>query len=112
MKRTPLKRKTPLRAKRGFVRVPLSRNGHRSAGWTRSRRWCFDRAGDRCEVRRAEGCTGRAEHAHHIRLRSQGGSDDPANLLAVCHACHEWVHKNRDEARKHGWIIDSKSDAA
>src|SRR3546814_5152843 len=29
-----------------------------------------------CEVGRAECCTGRAEHRHHRRLRSQGGSDD------------------------------------
>ena len=24
--------------------------------------------------------------------RSQGGSDDASNLLAVCHQCHEWIH--------------------
>lgn len=112
MKRTPLRRKTPLRARQGFVRVPLSAKGHKSAGWSKSQRWCFDRAHGRCEVRRHPDCTGRAEHAHHMRLRSQGGSDDPANLLAVCHLCHEWVHGHRAEARAAGWIIDRQSGAA
>jgi hypothetical protein len=92
VKRTPLKRKTPLRAKRGMVRVPLRAKGRRSAGWNRSRQWTLDRAHGRCEALVHEDCTKRAEHVHHILMRSQGGSDDPANLLACCHLCHHWIH--------------------
>ncbi|HEY6004453.1 MAG TPA: HNH endonuclease signature motif containing protein [Anaeromyxobacter sp.] len=38
----------------------------------------------RCQV---PGCSRRAVHAHHIIPRSQGGTDDPENLVALC-ACH------------------------
>jgi hypothetical protein len=34
-----------------------------------------------CQV---PGCSHRAVHSHHIVLRSQGGSDDPVNLVALC----------------------------
>jgi hypothetical protein len=38
----------------------------------------------RCRV---PGCSRRAVHAHHVRPRSRGGSDEPWNLVALC-ACH------------------------
>jgi len=39
----------------------------------------------RCQV---PGCSRRAAlHAHHIHSRAQGGSDDPANQVALC-PCH------------------------
>jgi hypothetical protein len=102
----PLRRRTPLpRGTRGLVRVPLTIRGRRSAGWHRSRQWCFDRAHGRCEAHiAAAACTGRAEHAHHILMRSQGGSDDPANLLAVCHGCHRWIHDHTGWAYERGFL--------
>lgn len=91
--------------KRGLVRVPLKIRGRRSAGWNRSRQWCFERAAGRCEAQVwAADCTGRAEHALHMQLRSQGGSDDPANLLAVCHRCHRWIHDNPAAAQGLGLL--------
>jgi hypothetical protein len=110
VKRTPLTRRTPLRARRGLVRVPLRVKGKRSAGWHRSRQWCFDRAKGRCEAHvAAASCTGRAEHAHHRMLRSQGGSDDPANLLAVCHRCHDWIHRNPAWSYERGFLLHRKA---
>ncbi len=100
----PLRRLTPLRAKRGLVRVPLRVKGKRSAGWHRSRQWCIDRAHGLCEAQASVACTGRAEHVHHILLRSQGGSDDPANLLAVCHRCHRWIHDYPERSYREGWL--------
>ncbi|HYG69033.1 MAG TPA: HNH endonuclease signature motif containing protein, partial [Anaeromyxobacteraceae bacterium] len=38
----------------------------------------------RCQ---APGCSRWAVHAHHIIPRSQGGTDDPWNLVALC-GCH------------------------
>jgi hypothetical protein len=47
----------------------------------------FERDEYRCQV---PGCTRRAElQGHHIIFRSQGGSDDPSNLVAVCYAHHQ-----------------------
>ena len=34
-------------------------------------------------------------HVHHVRPRSEGGSDDPSNLVSVCVACHSKIHGGR-----------------
>ena len=90
-RRTWLRRVTPLRARvrrRDHADRPL-------AVW--------------CEIAHAPVCTGRAQHRHHVRLQSQGGSGGPT--LDCCLACHRFAHDNRDLARAHGWIIDRKSAA-
>ncbi len=38
-----------------------------------------------CQV---PGCSRRATHAHHIIPKSQGGTDDPSNLVGLCTAHH------------------------
>jgi hypothetical protein len=46
---------------------------------------------------RVPGCSLAANHAHHIRFLSEGGSDDPSNLISLCAAHHlHGVHM--------GWI--------
>jgi hypothetical protein len=41
----------------------------------------------RCQV---PGCSARRNlEVHHILFRSQGGTDDPANLLTLCHTHHQ-----------------------
>jgi len=53
------------------------------------------RARDRhfCQV---PGCSRAAVHAHHIKPRSQGGSDDPENLISLCAAHHLYgIHGGR-----------------
>jgi len=40
-----------------------------------------------------EGCERRlARHLHHIIPRSEGGSDHPENLMALCIQCHIEIH--------------------
>jgi hypothetical protein len=47
-----------------------------------------------CQV---PGCSRAAAHAHHLRFRSAGGSDDAENLVALCAAHHlHGVHR--------GWV--------
>ena len=42
------------------------------------------------------GCGRPAAHAHHIVLRSQGGSDDESNLTSLCAAHHlRGIHMGR-----------------
>lgn len=60
-----------------------------------------------CEVRIDDACSGRAEHRHHRKMRSQGGSDDPSNLLAVCWACHRWIHDHPSVSYGRGWLVRS-----
>jgi len=54
------------------------------------RRAVLARGGHRCQVR---GC-GRTQNLeiHHIRPRSEGGSNKPDNLAVVCGLCHPLLH--------------------
>ena len=54
----------------------------------------YERDGWRCAV---PGCTCTGPlNAHHIKLRSQGGSDEPSNLITVCFFHHiEFIHNAR-----------------
>jgi hypothetical protein len=76
----------------------------RNAVYARSRKEVADRCGGRCEARVEGVCTGWHEHTHHRRLRSQGGSDDPSNLVACCNRCHDWAHRNPVHAEALGLI--------
>lgn len=51
-----------------------------------------------------------AAHVHHRKLRSQGGSDSPANLAALCLPCHGWCHAHPADAVADGWIVRSYGD--
>lgn len=48
---------------------------------------------------------------HHRKLRSQGGKDEPCNLIAVHHKCHnlgtDSIHNQPEKSRVKGWIVPS-----
>jgi len=47
-------------------------------------------------VAKVPGCSRAAVHAHHIIPRSQGGTDDPENLVSLCAAHHlHGIHGGR-----------------
>lgn len=58
----------------------------------------------RCEAAVEGVCTSVAQHRHHIKLRSAGGTNDPSNLLDVCLRCHDHIHRNPAWAMAHGFI--------
>ena len=57
-----------------------------------------DRSRGCCEAASEAPCGARgvhpADHIHHVKMRSQGGSNDLSNLLHVCTAAHVWIHAN------------------
>lgn len=61
------------------------------------------RSENRCEARLA-GCTGTAEHVHHILRRSQGGTNDLANLLHCCFSCHQTIHRSVTRSEEMGFL--------
>lgn len=53
---------------------------------------------------------------HHRKLRSQGGDNSAANLVALCGSgttgCHGWAHHNRDAAARAGWVVQPWAEPA
>lgn len=48
----------------------------------------YERQNGKCII-----CGNDIEHYHHVRLRSDRGSDTQENLVGVCKECHEKLHK-------------------
>jgi predicted HNH restriction endonuclease len=44
---------------------------------------------------------------HHIKPRSQGGSDWEGNIAPVCYNCHTEIHNDPKAAREEGFILSS-----
>lgn len=102
MRRTPLKRKTPLRGASALRRSPMKQ--------TRSKKLAVPKEvysevvlrDGGCVARRLVpdiACYGRLD-PHHVLRRSQGGLDTADNLVTLCRAHHDWVHANPARARQ------------
>lgn len=56
-------------------------------------------------------CGQRATQVHHRRLVTQGGHRTlPANVIASCGLCHDWIHHNVAKAAELGLLVQSDSD--
>ena len=116
LRRTPIRRKTPLKAKQGKSQKPQrpprrtparavrTPDGHAPCeSWTAVRKILFDRAGGRCELCGAK-ITLETMEGHHRQTRSVG-PDCPANGLGLCARCHhDEVHARPEIATENGWI--------
>jgi 5-methylcytosine-specific restriction endonuclease McrA len=49
-----------------------------------------------------------AVHPHHRLRRSQGGTNDLENLLAVCSDCHALIHEQPTLSYRNGWLLRGK----
>jgi 5-methylcytosine-specific restriction endonuclease McrA len=71
------------------------------------------RDGYRCRAKIRGICSGDYEDVHELVMRSAGGSIiDPANCIAVCRRCHDWIHLHKSEAFDLGLIQSPKQEAA
>lgn len=69
-----------------------------------------ERSRGRCEAcGRHRGASG---VVHHRKLRAQGGTHDPANLMVLHDGCHRFAHANPAWAMAHGWIVSGWGDPA
>ena len=77
---------------RGFKGVGLFKStAFRRAPTPRLRMEVLTRDGRRCRIcgRRPDDNIDIELHVHHIRPWARGGVTDPANLITLCHTCHE-----------------------
>lgn len=108
MKRTPLRRTTPL-ARTSRLRP---RSGKRAAEYVARRKFVRDfLAGRQCEARDLGGCFG-AMTVHEAGVkRSHGGAIVPGpkadaqgqHFMAMCSHHNGWVEDHPAEARRRGW---------
>lgn len=102
MKRTPLKRKSPLAVDRTLTRKPMqrkqkpSRRNKKETTYTKSlREEVFERDGGVCQL-----CGRFGEQIHHTVPRGRfyyqwytfTDVNNPINLMLVCHKCHDAIH--------------------
>lgn len=74
-------------------------------------RMVIARADGHCEAMIiAAGCTGRAEHLHHRKLRSQGGEHTVENVVHICHRCHRWIHHHPAQSYEWGLLVKGSHD--
>ena len=68
----------------------------------------------KCQIAIPGICRGEATHKHHRKLRKHGGTDEAANLLALCGTgtlgCHGYVHANPAISYERGWLVHSWDD--
>ena len=55
---------------------------------------------------RCRGCAKPAEEVHHMIYRSQGGTDDPDNLVSLCRFCHQQAH-GLHNAKLPAWVLQA-----
>lgn len=109
MKRTALRRRTAIHRGTPLKRSPIARKSakqrRRDRELEKSRKVVMQRSHGKCEV---PTCGRDGVHLHHRRLRSQGGSNLPGNLLLLCLEHHSLIHRNPAWAAAAGLIETTK----
>ena len=73
----------------------------RMYGFANAKAYVLSRDNYACQCCKAKGKGVRLE-VHHVVYRSQGGSDNPDNLITLCVKCHEAVHKEKLQLKAKG----------
>lgn len=69
----------------------------------------MERARWHCEAR-TPACQNHPVQWHHRRMRSQLGRHEVVNGLAVCPACHGWIHAHPADSYASGWLVRSTEE--
>lgn len=124
MKRTPLKRKTPMkRGQKPMKRTPLKRQSssksakqNRTSYSSAKKEYMHGREGKKNHCERCEGLIGMDCLDLHHKAGRSGSSENEhgemernlynkATFMAVCRVCHDWIHRHPKESREAGWLI-------
>lgn len=68
--------------------------------WDQARKRILTRDRHLCQVCLAGGRVAPANEVDHVKPKSQGGTDDDANLQAICTPCHKAKTAREGHARK------------
>lgn len=111
MKRSPLKRKTPLKPgkplqrkttlKRGGKLKPRSRKRQQQYDSYLPKRQAYLREHPICEI---PGCCSPSSDIHHVAKRNGDRLLDEPRWLAVCRECHGHIETHRDWAYQEGFL--------
>lgn len=77
-----------------IVNPDVAGTGYQSGvqkGFYNIKAFVLDRDGYKCQSKQKIKHSEKL-HIHHIVFRSNGGSDEPNNLITLCEACHENLH--------------------
>lgn len=114
MRRSRLKRRTPLRRGRSKLKRSRLSAGKGNPVPPSARLALEERSGGRCEacdVEPLDGCSRKAEHPHHRRAKGPAGRADHSltNLLAVSATHHRWIHEHPADSYRLGLLERSYS---
>ena len=57
-----------------------------------------------CEVNMTGLCTQKSTDVHHVAGRIGSLLLDETQWIAVCRACHDFIHTHPKDARERGWL--------
>ena len=105
MKRSPLKRKTPLKRSGKLRPVSKKRAGQNKVYSARRREFLLKHLYDCCPVMMAiknewHGVT----DVHHVQNRESERLNDVSQWMAVSREGHIYLHNHPNTARMHGWL--------
>ena len=98
MKRTPLKRKTPLK-RGGRLRLVSKKRAKQNKAYSIYRNLYLNNH-TACEI-----CGGKACEIHHKKGRFGERLNDMQYFMAVCRGCHHWIHTNPQIAYAKDYLI-------
>jgi hypothetical protein len=97
-------RRTPIRRR-------SKKESERLRRYDRARTIVMETANGMCEAV-TNRCMGPAGQVHHRRGRDGELVDDLDNLLAVCYACHDYIHSHPHESYERGWMIKRNGESS
>jgi len=107
MKRTPIKRKTPLkRGNKPLKRTPLNPMSKNPNAVAKRSLYAKNKATYMKDNPRCEICARKGKlDLHHKAGRTGDNYTNIATFMAVCRMCHDWIHSHPKESREKGYLI-------